>query len=169
MLKSFYVEIELLEMWVYSAVINFSGGACDIFKIFRNANIEWGYSSKTLCNKRRLLINSDNEHKIKKWIKTKAKQCEKLEKNVSEKKYEDGLFYEAGAFWLGYKYVTNSVIWNIEQNFCIVFFIFSFTIVRNSTLKHQSKFLNQKWKGNIIFNERYVVLSILFCSVGFCA
>ena len=106
MLKSFYVEIELLEMWVYSAVISFSGGACDIFNIFRNANIELGYSTKTLCNKRRPLMNGDSEHKIKKWIKTKAKKSEKLEKNVSEKKYEDGLFYEAGAFWLGYKYLT---------------------------------------------------------------
>ena len=34
-----------------------------------------------------------NQNQGKKW--------EKLEKNLSEEKYEDGLFHEAGAFWLG--------------------------------------------------------------------
>ena len=101
MFKKFYVEKDILEMRFYSAVISFYDGSCDIFNIFTNANIESVYSTTTLCNKSRPSINSGNEHKIKKWIKTKAKKWEKLEKNLSEEKYEDGLFHEAGAFWLG--------------------------------------------------------------------
>ena len=53
-------------MGVYSAAIGFYDGACGVFNIFRNANTETGYSTTTLCNKKRPSINRGDDRKIKK-------------------------------------------------------------------------------------------------------
>ena len=47
----FFVEREVLEMQVCSAVVYFNDGACGALNVFRNANMESGYYTAMYCNK----------------------------------------------------------------------------------------------------------------------
>ena len=49
--KNVYVEREVLEMGVSSAMINFNNGACGILNVFHGANMEPGYFTKMFCLK----------------------------------------------------------------------------------------------------------------------
>ena len=69
--KNFYVEREVLEMGVCSAIINFNDGACGTLNVFRNTNMKPGYFTAMCCNKkdsRRIVAmntNSNTESKAR--------------------------------------------------------------------------------------------------------
>lgn len=60
-----YVARKVLEMWVYSAVINFNNGVCGILNVFRGANMEPEYFMEIFSIKNnRLRVISINKKSI---------------------------------------------------------------------------------------------------------
>ena len=97
--KNVYVEGEVLEMRVCSAIVNFNDGACGTLNVFKNANMEPGYFTAMYCNKndgkRIVTMNTKSSTESKARCK---KQRAIRKKYIDENKNKEGVFYEAGAF-----------------------------------------------------------------------
>ena len=97
--KKVYVEREVLEMGVSSAVINFNNGACGILNVFHGVNMEPGYVTKMFCMKkdRERIITMNMESSDE--LKTRRKKLRAIRKKyIDVNKEKEGVFYEAGAF-----------------------------------------------------------------------
>ena len=97
--KNVYVEREVLEMGVCSAIIIFKDGACGTLNVFRNANMEPRYFAAMYCNKkdgkRIVAMNTKSSTQSK----AKPKKLRTIRTNYTdENKNKEVAFYEAGAF-----------------------------------------------------------------------
>ena len=96
--KNVYVEREVLEMGVSSAVINFNNGACGILNVFHGANMEPGYFTKMFCMKKDREGITTMNMKSSDELKTRRKKLRAIRKKyIDVNKEKKSVFYEAGA------------------------------------------------------------------------
>ena len=97
--KNVYVEREVLEMGVSSAVINFNNEACDVLNVFHGANMEPGYFTKMFCMKKDRERIITMNMKLSDELKTRRQKLRAIRKKyIDVNKEKEGVFYEAGAF-----------------------------------------------------------------------
>ena len=97
--NNIYVQRNVLEMRVASAVINFNDGSCGILNVFTNAGMQAGYFTKMFCLKKDESRIQRMDKKTNKQTKQQRKRLTVIRKNIVDKnKEKEGVFYESGAF-----------------------------------------------------------------------
>ena len=97
--KNIYVQRNVLEMGVASAVINFNDGNCGILNVFINAGMETGYFTKSFCIKKDETRIQRMNKKTNEQTKKQRKRLRAIRKNyVDKNKEKEGVCYESGAF-----------------------------------------------------------------------
>ena len=97
--KNIYVQCNVLEMGVASAVINFNDGNCGILNVFINAGMETGYLTKSFCIKKDETRIQRMNKKTNEQTKKQRKRLRAIRKNyVDKNKEKEGVYYESGAF-----------------------------------------------------------------------
>ena len=97
--KNIYVQRNILEMGVSSAVINFNGGNCGILNAFKNVGIDAGYFTKQFCLRKDEFHIQRMNQKANEQSKMQRKKLRAISKNYIDKnKEKERVFYEAGAF-----------------------------------------------------------------------
>ena len=97
--QNIYVERNVLEMGVASAVINFNDGNCGILNVFTNDGMQAVYFTKMFCLKKDESRIQRMDKKTNKQTKQQRKRLTVIRKNIVDKnKEKEGVFYESGAF-----------------------------------------------------------------------
>ena len=97
--QNIYVERNVLEMGVASAVINFNDGNCGILNVFTNDGMQAVYFTKMFCLKKDESRIQRMDKKTNKQGKQQRKRLTVIRKNIVDKnKEKEGVFYESGAF-----------------------------------------------------------------------
>ena len=97
--KNIYVQRNVLEMGVASAVINFNDGNCGILNVFINAGMETGYFTKSFYIKKDETRIQRMNKKTNEQTKKQRKRLRAIRKNyVDKNKEKEVVYYESGAF-----------------------------------------------------------------------
>ena len=96
--RNIYVQRNVLEMGVASAVINFNDGNCGILNVFVNACLETGYFTKSFCIKKDETRIQRMNKKTNEQTKKQRKRHRAIRKNyVDKNKEKEGVYYISGA------------------------------------------------------------------------
>ena len=97
--ENIYVQRNVLEMEVASAVINFNDGNCGILNVFTNADMQAAYFTKMFCLKEDELRIQRMDKKTNKQTKQQRKRLRPIRKKIVDtNKGKKSAFHDTGAF-----------------------------------------------------------------------